>query len=148
MDGANLRHANLEVSSLHSANLRGADLTGAKLIQAELTKANLVDAILVLANLHGADLRDVDLQGANLENADIRVARLPTDVIRLNLSNESKWDITIMHGFLRIGSECHSVAVWDAFNDEEIAKMDKRLLPFWAVNKQKIMAVANAINNF
>lgn len=75
------------------------------------------------------------------------IARLPTDVIRLNLSNESKWDMLIMHGFLRIGSECHAVDVWDAFSDEQVAKIDKRLLPFWAANKQKIMAVANAINS-
>ena len=105
----------IEGDSLQGADLQGANLQG--------------------ANLQGADLRLADLQGANL-----RLADLPTDVIRIN---GMRWDVTILHGYMRIGCQHYHVDVWDKFTDNKISKMDEHALEFWKENKQKLITIAN-----
>ena len=80
------------------------------------------------------------LQGANLRGADLRGADLPTDVIRID---GMRWDVTILHGWMRIGCQHHYVDVWDKFTDDEISKMDDNALEFWQANKQKLITIAN-----
>ena len=87
------------------------------------------------ANLRYANLQGADLQGANLQGAD-----LPTDVIRID---GMRWDVTILHGYMRIGCQHHHVDDWDKFTDDEISKMDDDALEFWKENKGKLIAVAN-----
>ena len=105
----------IEGDSLQGANLRGA-------------------------NLQGADLRGADLREANLQYADLRWADLPTDVIRID---GMLWDVTILHGHMRIGCQHHHVDEWESFTDDEISKMDDDALEFWQANKQKLITIAN-----
>ena len=102
--------------------------------------ASLQGANLQYADLQGADLQYADLQGANLQYADLQEANLPTDVIRID---GMRWDVTILHGWMRIGCQHHYVDVWDKFTDDEISKMDEHALEFWQANKQKLITIAN-----
>ena len=121
-------------------SLQEADLQGADLQEANLRGANLRWADLRGADLRWADLQGADLQGANLRGANLQGANLPTDVIRIN---GMRWDVTILHGYMRIGCQHHYVDVWDKFTDGEISKMDDNALEFWKENKQKLITIAN-----
>ena len=115
-------------------------IEGASLQGANLRYANLQGASLQGADLQGASLRYANLRGANLQGADLRGADLPTDVIRLD---GMRWDVTILHGWMRIGCQHHYVDAWDKFTDVEISKMDDDALEFWQANKQKLITIAN-----
>jgi uncharacterized protein YjbI with pentapeptide repeats len=71
LQGADLRHTNLENADLLAANLQNARLSKANLQDAELLLANLQDA-----NMSGANLQDVDMAQANLQCTDLIVANL------------------------------------------------------------------------
>ena len=130
IEGDSLQDANLQGANLRRADLQGANLQGANLQGADLQGANLQGA-----NLQGADLRRADLQGANLQGAN-----LPTDVIRID---GMLWDVTILHGHMRIGCQHHHVDEWESFTDDEISKMDDDAMKFWQANKQKLITIAN-----
>ena len=119
---------------------RGDSLQGANLRWADLRWANLREANLQGANLQGADLQGADLREANLREANLQGANLPTDVIRID---GMRWDVTILHGYMRIGCQHHYVDYWDKFTDDEIAEMDDGALEFWQANKQKLITIAN-----
>ena len=121
--------------TIEGANLQWADLRGANLREANLQRANLQRA-----DLRGADLQRADLREANLQRADLRGADLTTDVIRID---GMRWDVTILHGWMRIGCQHHYVDVWDKFTDNKISKMDEHALEFWQANKQKLITIAN-----
>ena len=125
----------IEGGSLQYANLQYANLLGANLQDANLQFADLQDADLRGASLQGANLRGANLRGASLQGAD-----LPTDVIRID---GMRWDVTILHGWMRIGCQHHYVDVWDKFTDDEISKMDDNALEFWQANKHKLITIAN-----
>ena len=91
-------------------------------------------------SLQEVNLRGANLRGANLRGADLRGADLPTDVIRID---GMRWDVTILHGWMRIGCQHHYVDVWDKFTDNKISKMDEHALEFWQANKQKLITIAN-----
>ena len=91
-------------------------------------------------SLQKANLQGANLQGANLRRADLRGADLPTDVIRIN---GMLWDVTILHGHMRIGCQHHHVDEWESFTDDEISKMDSKALEFWKANKGKLITIAN-----
>ena len=113
-------------------------ITGEVLLTIEsdtLQGANLQGADLRWADLREANLREANLQGANLQGAN-----LPTDVIRIN---GMRWDVTILHGYMRIGCQHHHVDGWDKFTDDEIAEMDEHALEFWQANKHKLITIAN-----
>ena len=115
--------------------IEGDSLQGANLQEANLQGANLQEADLQGANLQGANLQGADLRWANLQEAD-----LPTDVIRID---GVRWDVTILHGWMRIGCQHHYVDDWNKFTDGEISKMDDNALEFWQANKQKLITIAN-----
>ena len=115
-------------------------IEGDSLQGADLQRANLQRADLQRADLRGADLRGADLRGADLRGADLRGADLPTDVIRID---GMRWDVTILHGWMRIGCQHHHVDGWDKFTDDEISKMDDNALEFWQANKHKLITIAN-----
>ena len=125
IEGDSLQEVNLRGANLRGANLRGADLRGAD---------------LRWAGLQGADLQGADLRGADLRWADLRWAGLPTDVIRID---GMRWDVTILHGWMRIGCQHHYVDDWNKFTDGEISKMDDNALEFWQANKHKLITIAN-----
>ena len=130
----------LQEVNLRSADLRGADLQEVNLRGADLRGANLRWADLRSADLRGANLRWADLKGADLQEADLRGADLPTDVIRID---GMRWDVTILHGYMRIGCQHHYVDEWESFTDDEISKMHDDALEFWQANKQKLITTAN-----
>ena len=140
LQGANLQGANLQGADLQGADLQGADLQEADLQEADLQGANLREADLQEADLQGANLREADLQGADLRWANLQGADLPTDVIRLD---GMRWDVTILHGYMRIGCQHHHVDDWNKFTDGEISKMDDNALEFWQANKHKLITIAN-----
>ena len=135
IEGDSLQAANLQGADLQAADLRYADLQGADLQAANLRYANLKGA-----NLKGASLQAANLQGADLQAADLRYADLPTDVIRID---GMLWDVTILHGHMRIGCQHHHVDEWESFTDDEISKMDDDAMKFWQANKQKLITIAN-----
>ena len=130
----------IEGASLQGANLQYADLQYADLRGANMKYADLLGANLQGANLRGANLQGANLRGANLRGANLRGANLPTDVIRID---GMRWDVTILHGYMRIGCQHHHVDDWDKFTDDEISKMDDDALEFWQANKQKLITIAN-----
>ena len=115
-------------------------IEGDSLQEADLQEADLQEADLQWADLRGADLRQADLRRADLRWADLRWANLPTDVIRID---GMLWDVTILHGHMRIGCQHHHVDEWESFTDDEISKMDSKALEFWQANKQKLITIAN-----
>ena len=84
----------------------------------------------VLLNIEGGSLQGANLQGANL----------PIDIIRIG---GMRWDVTILHGHMRIGCQHHHVDEWESFTDDEISKMDDDAMKFWQANKQKLITIAN-----
>ena len=94
----------------------------------------------VLLTIEGDSLQGADLRGADLQGANLRWADLPTDVIRID---GMRWDVTILHGYMRIGCQHHYVDDWNKFTDGEISKMDSKALEFWQANKQKLITIAN-----
>ena len=92
------------------------------------------------ANLRWANLRWVNLRWANLRRADLRWVNLPTDVIRID---GMRWDVTILHGHMRIGCQHHHVDEWESFTDDIISKMGDGAMKFWQANKQKLITIAN-----
>ena len=120
--------------------IEGDSLQGANLQGANLQYANLQYANLKYADLQGANLKYANLQGADLQYANLQGADLPTDVIRIN---GMRWDVTILHGYMRIGCQHHYVDDWNKFTDGEISKMDSKALEFWQANKQKLITIAN-----
>ncbi len=145
LQGANLRGANLQEANLRGANLQYADLQEANLQEAnlqyaDLQYADLQEANLQYADLQGANLQGANLPGANLRGASLRGANLPTDVIRID---GMLWDVTILHGHMRIGCQHHHVDEWESFTDDEISKMDDDAMKFWQANKQKLITIAN-----
>ena len=109
----------IEGNTLQGANLQGVDLQWAKLRDAKL---------------QGADLR-----GANLRESDLQLAKLPTNVTRIN---GMKWDVTIFQDWMTIGCQHHHIDDWNKFTDDEISEMDGDALEFWKENKGKLMAFA------
>jgi hypothetical protein len=139
--GADLSGANLSGANLIDADLRGANLSGANLSGADLIDANLIGADLSGANLSGADLRGADLRGANLIDADLIGEILKkTPISILNLT----WDVLITTEYLTIGCQRHTHKVWEAFTDDEIAKMESRASEFWMVNKEWLLGTCKA----
>ena len=94
----------------------------------------------VLLTIEGDSLQYANLQYANLQYANLQYANLPTDVIRIN---GMRWDVTILHGYMRIGCQHHYIDDWNKFTDDEIAEMDGDALEFWQANKQKLITIAN-----
>ena len=83
LQGAYLRHADLQGADLRGANLRHADLQGADLRHTDLRHADLRDAYLLGVDLEGATLQYADLQGADLRGADLRGSDLDFSVFPL-----------------------------------------------------------------
>ena len=137
---ADLGDADLSGADLGDANLRGANLSGAYLRGANLSDANLRDADLGDANLSDADLGGANLRGANLRGASgncREVRAIQCDI----------WPVTYTAERIQIGCQNHAISEWFAFNDGEIAAMDRRALAWWAVWKpilQSIIASAPA----
>ena len=126
--------------TIEGDSLQGADLREADLREADLQGADLREADLRWADLREADLREADLREADLRWANLQWANLPTDVIRIN---GMRWDVTILHGYMRIGCQHHHVDGWNKFTDDEIAEMDEDALEFWQANKHKLITIAN-----
>ena len=146
LGGADLTHADLGGADLGGADLtdavlRGAVLTGAVLTDADLTGADLRGAVLRDADLTHADLRGAVLRGAVLTGAAYGVASMERPPI---LVNGLRWPVMIFDSHIKIGCELHTISEWIAFSDEEISKMDKEALDFWAQWKETLCAVAVA----
>ena len=56
--------------------------------------------------------------------------------------NGLTWPVSTDGKKIQIGCQCHSVADWEAFDDERINSMDTKALEFWKAFKPTIMAMA------
>ena len=57
------------------------------------------------------------------------------------------YSVTILDAHMQIGCELHSLAEWEAFDNERIAKMDgTRSRRFWDANRDALLALARADN--
>jgi len=115
------------------ADLARAYLAGAYLAGADLARANLAGA-----NLAGADLAGANLAGAKWTNG-AAITRAPIQVFGLD------YPITIVDGHMQIGCELHTLAEWEAFENERIARMDgARARRFWDAHRATLLALARA----
>ena len=147
LTGATLRGADLRGADLAGANLANACLEGAEMRCMNLHRADLRHANLKSASLQGSDLTEADLTGANLDFAGLYYTKLSRALLPIGvayITTEGFWDVTIVNNHMRIGCQHHTIEVWDAFSDDEIAKMHEIALGFWQANKQQIMAIARA----
>ena len=147
LDGANLDGANLDGANLYGANLYGANLDGANLDGANLYGANLTRANLYGANLDGANLDGANLDGANLTRASLYGAKLTENITVTKRPLQFYglyWAVTIWDAHMRIGCQFHSLADWAAFDDTQIAAMDRKALEFWNSHKAWLFAAAEA----
>ena len=118
------------------ANLADADLAGANLADANLARAYLARANLTGANLTGASLARANLAGAKWLGGII-LQRCPIQLIGL------AYPVTILDQHMQIGCELHTLAEWEAFDDERIARMDGRTSrKFWDAHKSALLALA------
>jgi uncharacterized protein YjbI with pentapeptide repeats len=120
--GCDKRQSNLEGAHLRHADLQGTNLSHSLLGDAQLQHANLKGADLNGAQLAGAQLQNVALKGADLRNADLADAQLQdADLAGLDLSgtaltraNLSGADLTgvrfIPFGLYR--SVCNYKTIW------------------------------------
>jgi len=136
--GAYLAGADLARADLARADLARANLAGANLAGADLAGANLAGANLAGANLAGADLAGADLARAKWTNG-AAITRAPIQVFGLD------YPITIVDGHMQIGCELHTLAEWEAFENERIARMDgARARRFWDAHRATLLALARA----
>ena len=125
-------------ADLARAYLAGAYLAGANLAGADLARADLARANLAGANLAGADLARANLAGAKWTNG-AAITRAPIQVFGLD------YPITIVDGHMQIGCELHTLAEWEAFENERIARMDgARARRFWGAHRATLLALARA----
>ena len=110
----------------------------ANLAGANLARANLADAYLADANLARANLAGANLAGANWTNG-AAITRAPLQLFGLD------YPVTIVDAHMQIGCELHSLAEWEAFDDERISRMDgKRARRFWDAHRDTLLALARA----
>ena len=100
-------------------------------------------AVKAGANLAGAYLRGTKLTGANLAGArwtdGAIIKREPIQIYGL------AYPVTILDDRMQIGCELHSLAEWEAFDDERISKMDGvAARRFWRMMKDALLAIAKA----
>jgi len=77
MEGANLKHVDLEGSHMSGVNLRVATLKNANLQNCDLRSAVLAGADLENCDLSGCDLHEANLRGANLKGATFNLMLNP-----------------------------------------------------------------------
>ena len=95
-------------------------------------------ANLARANLAGAYLARANLAGANWTNG-AAITRAPLQLFGLD------YPVTIVDAHMQIGCELHSLAEWEAFDDERISRMDgKRARRFWDAHRDTLLALARA----
>ena len=134
--GANLAGAYLAGANLANANLADANFAGAYLADANLADANLANAYLARANLADANLARANLAGAKWRD-DIVLHRCPLQISGL------AYPVTILDQHMQIGCELHTLAEWEAFDNERIARMDGRASrKFWDAHKVALLALA------
>jgi len=151
---ADLYGAKLCDVELTAANLSRAGMGGADLRRADLSRADLSEADLIAANLRWADLRDANLYGADLTaakliGAKLSGAKLSGADLRWTRGNDreiknvetDRWWITYTAEVMAIGCEQHAIAEWFDFDDDTIAKMDKRALKWWREWKPKLQQI-------
>ena len=118
--------------------------TGSVLYSSETAKTVrqiVEEAVKAGADLTGAYLAGAYLRGAVLTGAAYGVASMERPPI---LVNGLRWPVMIFDSHIKIGCELHTISEWIAFSDEEISKMDKEALDFWAQWKETLCAVAVA----
>ena len=93
------------------------------------------EADLSEANLRRADLSGANMCGANLNGEKLKEA--PLFIYGL------AWDVLITNEFLTIGCQRHSHAEWEAFSNDQIAKMERRALRFWQEWKRPLLSMCS-----
>jgi len=147
LSGADLRDANLSNANLIYVDLRCTDLSCANLERVKLSKAKLwgadfSHANLRYANMSGTNMRDTELKGTDLTGVNLRGAignKSEVGGMRLEPFN-----VTFTKDFIQIDCEGHSIEEWKNFSDEEIDKMNSRLLTFWKRWKKTIFSSIDA----
>ena len=94
----------------------------------------------VLLEIEATNLCGANLHGANLYRANLNGEKLKTNpVIIYGLT----WDVLITNEFLTIGCQRHSHAEWEAFSNDQIAKMESRALRFWQEWKRPLLSMCS-----
>ena len=90
LNGADLKHVQLQDANLRDAQLQGADLMEAQLQGANLSKAQLQEAHFYKAQLQKADLTEAQLQGANFSKAQLQKADVTEEQLQGAILKETK----------------------------------------------------------
>ena len=140
--GADLAGASLYGANLAGANLAGADLAGADLAGADLAGANLYGVNLYGVNLYGATLGGANLCGANLDGC----AGNMTEILTAHFDRWACAWIMAPDGtaWLQIGCQRHTVAEWEAGDDDWISGMDPHALGWWEKYRDPLLALVKA----
>ena len=126
-----LSNADLRFADLHDANLSWADLRGANLGYANLSWADLRGANLGYAYLRNAKLRGADLRWAIGNGNGIKSMQF------------DKYMVTYTSQVMAIGCEQHTIEEWRNFSDDEIQKMNDKVLEGWSKWKQDIFSIVD-----
>jgi hypothetical protein len=134
----------IPVNTLVGVNLNGVHLSGAMLSMLDLSWIHLRDADLSRADLKGANFSGADLKGANFSDADLNA--VVGNMREIKSMQVDTWSVVWTADTLQIGCQRHPIADWWEFDDDKIAKMDERALPWWRKWKpllQSIIAAAH-----
>jgi hypothetical protein len=135
-----------ECADLRYADLRCANFREAVLRYANFNYADLREANFSYADLRGADFSYANFREANLRCADFRYANLLAvgNMVNIKSVQADIWHVAYTHDTLQIGCQHHLITEWWAFEDEEIDRMDRRALAWWAVWKPILRTIIAA----
>ena len=143
---ADLRYADFSHADFSHADLRYANFNYADLRYANFNCADLREANFSYADLRGADFSYANFRYANLRYADFRYANLLAvgNMVNIKSVQADIWHVAYTHDTLQIGCQHHLITEWWAFEDEEIDRMDRRALAWWAVWKPILRTIIAA----
>ena len=112
---------------------------------------DLSNADLRFADLHDANLSWADLRGANLGYAYLRNAKLRGADLRWAIGNGNgiksmqfdKYMVTYTSQVMAIGCEQHTIEEWRNFSDDEIQKMNDKVMEWWRKYKNALFNLIN-----
>lgn len=79
------------------------------------------------------------MTGVDLTGIHFSRTRVDNDWLKI-IDDLRHWPVCYTDKHLTIGCQRHTIAEWQAFNDDEIDGMDELALAWWAKHKDTIMS--------
>lgn len=136
--------ADLQFSSLNGTSFKAADLSHASFAHSDLTGASFIDA-----NLTGVDFTDADLSEVNFARAKFKNTILDDGMVVSGTATQvvtELYMITMLPGYMYVGSKLFPVDLWWSFTDRIIREMcDEDVLQWWLVWRPRLQALYNQV---